>query len=65
MTNVFMAMMMTIIFPGGVSYDITVQTVAVPTMEQCVEVLKEAPNDVLVAEDGTIIHTYFECGKET
>lgn len=61
---IYLTLMMTIIFPGGVSYDIKVQQRPAPTMEMCEAFVKEQSAQVLVALDGTILRTYFECGKE-
>jgi hypothetical protein len=61
--NTILVMLMQIILPSGVSHDIVMETALAPSYEQCEEVRKELPIHAVVAEDGTILRTYFECRK--
>jgi hypothetical protein len=56
-----LVMLMQVIFPGGVSYDIVVRSAPAPSAEACETARVQLPSQALVAEDGTILRTYYEC----
>ena len=61
---IYLYMIMTLAFASGESASVVIKKVPAPTMQECQAFVDTQGAEALIADDGTIIYTHLECGKE-